>query len=150
MVPALAKAEWLRFGSIHRNTYVDAPRLLGPRLELKSEPRLRFAGLLTGVEGYIESCAMGLVCAWLLADELAGRALAPPPATSMIGALYQHVTGPREPDAKYQPTNVNFGLLPPGVGRAPRDKAGRRRHQIERAMTDLASYVDSMAQGSAA
>ncbi|HVV87671.1 MAG TPA: methylenetetrahydrofolate--tRNA-(uracil(54)-C(5))-methyltransferase (FADH(2)-oxidizing) TrmFO [Kofleriaceae bacterium] len=143
MVPALAKAEWLRFGSIHRNTYVDAPRLLGARLELRSEPRLRFAGLLTGVEGYIESCAMGLVCAWLLADELAGRPPAPPPATTMMGALYQHVTGPREPDAKYQPTNVNFGLLPPGVGRTPKDKAGRRQHQLERALRDAAAWVEA-------
>ena len=152
MVPALARAEWLRFGSIHRNTYVDAPRLLGPRLELRREPRLRFAGLLTGVEGYIESCAMGLVCAWLLADELAGRPLAPPPPTTMMGALYQHVTGAREPDAKYQPTNVNFGLLPPGVGKHPRDKSGRRGHQLERARTDLAAYVDvrAPAAGSAA
>ncbi len=149
MVPGLARAEWLRFGSIHRNTYVDAPRLLGPRLELLTEPRLRFAGLLTGVEGYIESCAMGLVCAWLLADELAGRPLAPPPPTSMIGALYQHVTGPRPPDAKYQPTNVNFGLLPPGVGRTPKDKGGRRQHQIERAMHDHAAYVDQRTAASA-
>ena len=152
MIPALARAEWLRFGSIHRNTYVDAPRLLGPRFELKSEPRLRFAGLLTGVEGYIESCAMGLVCAWLLADELAGRTLAPPPPTTMLGALYQHVTGPRPAGAKYQPTNVNFGLLPPGIGRHPRDKGGRREHQIERAREDVGVYVaeQARARGSAA
>ncbi len=143
LIPGLARAEWLRFGSIHRNTYVDAPRLLGPRLELRSEPRLRFAGLLTGVEGYIESCAMGLVCAWLLADELAGRPLAPPPPTSMMGALYQHVTGARPANAKYQPTNVNFGLLPPGVGRTPRDRSGRRLLQLERARVDLAAYVDA-------
>lgn len=141
MIPALARAEWLRFGSIHRNTFVDAPRLLGPRFELRREPRLRFAGLLTGVEGYIESCAMGLLGAWLLADELAGRPLAPPPPTTMFGALYQHVTGPRPEGARYQPTNVNFGLLPPGVGKHPRDKGGRREHQLTRARADHAAWV---------
>ncbi len=141
MVPALAGAEWLRFGSIHRNTYVDAPRVLGPSLELKSEPRVRLAGLLTGVEGYIESCAMGLVCARLLADELAGRPLAPPPPTTMIGALYHHITAPREGDYKYAPTNVNFGLLPPATIKThPKDKQGRRIFQIERAMADAAEW----------
>ena len=143
MVPALARAEWLRFGSIHRNTYVDAPRLLGPRFELKSRPALRFAGLLTGVEGYIESCAMGLVCAWLLADELAGRPLAPPPPTTMLGALYLHVTGPRPEKAPYAPTNVNFGLLPPAeIVAHKKDKQARRKHQIARALEDVAGWVD--------
>jgi methylenetetrahydrofolate--tRNA-(uracil-5-)-methyltransferase len=142
MVPALAKAEWLRFGSIHRNTYVDAPRVLGMSLQLKSEPRLRLAGLLTGVEGYIESCAMGLVSAWLLADELAGRAVAPPPPTTMIGALYAHVTAPREANYKYAPTNVNFGLLPPATIKThPKDKQGRRKFQIERARSDAEAWA---------
>ena len=141
MVPALAHAEWLRFGSIHRNTYVDAPRLLGPSFELRTQPSLRFAGLLTGVEGYIESCAMGLVCAWMLADELAGRAPAPPPATTMMGALYQHVVAPREGKYTYAPTNVNFGLLPPAsIVTHPKDKQGRRKHQIERAIADAAAW----------
>ncbi len=142
MVPALARAEWLRFGSIHRNTYVDAPRVLGPSLEVRAQPRLRLAGLLTGVEGYIESCAMGLVCARLLADELAGRAPAPPPPTTMIGALYHHVTAPREGDYRYAPTNVNYGLLPPATNKThPKDKQGRRRFQIERAITDAATWA---------
>jgi methylenetetrahydrofolate--tRNA-(uracil-5-)-methyltransferase len=150
MVPALAHAEWLRFGSIHRNTYVDAPRLLGPSFELRSQPSLRFAGLLTGVEGYIESCAMGLVCAWLLADELAGRAPAPPPPTTMIGALYQHVTAPREGAYTYAPTNVNFGLLPPAtIVTHPKDKQGRRKFQIERALADAAAWSGAQ-QGVAA
>jgi methylenetetrahydrofolate--tRNA-(uracil-5-)-methyltransferase len=150
MVPALAKAEWLRFGSIHRNTYVDAPRVLGPSLELRSEPRVRLAGLLTGVEGYLESCAMGLVSAWLLADELAGRAPAPPPATTMIGALYAHVTAPREGNYKYAPTNVNFGLLPPATIKThPKDKQGRRVFQIERAKVDAAAWVAAHARSSA-
>src|SRR5439155_26165677 len=108
MVPALRRAEFLRFGSIHRNTYIDAPARLGSQLELGSRPNVHFAGLLTGVEGYIESCAMGLIAAWLVA----GRAV-PPPATSMMGALYHHVTAPRDGGYKYGPTNVNYGLLPP-------------------------------------
>ena len=150
MVPALAKAEWLRFGSIHRNTYVDAPRVLGPSFELRSEPRLRLAGLLTGVEGYIESCAMGLVAAWLLADELAGRAPAPPPPTTMMGALYQHVTAPREGNYKYAPTNVNFGLLPPAtIVTHPKDKQGRRRFQIERAKSEAAAWAAAHARRAA-
>src|SRR5262249_40067594 len=91
MVPALRRAEFLRFGSIHRNTYIDAPARLGPALELRDRPNVRFAGLLTGVEGYIESCAMGLLVAWLLAAELRGRAPMPPPVTTMFGALYHHV-----------------------------------------------------------
>src|SRR5512144_3013257 len=112
-IPALHRAELLRFGSIHRNTYIDAPSRLGPGFELRTRPDVRFAGLLTGVEGYIESCAMGLVVAWMLAGELAGRDLAPPPPTTMLGGLYHHVTAPREPGAAYGPTNVNYGLLPP-------------------------------------
>src|ERR1044071_6159375 len=94
-IPALQRAEFLRFGSTHRNTYTDAPSRLGPRFELRTRPSVRFAGLLTGVEGYIESCAMGLVVAWMLAGELSGRAVAPPPPTTMLGGLYHHVTAPR-------------------------------------------------------
>lgn len=142
MVPALAKAEWLRFGSIHRNTYVDAPRLLGPGFELLGEPRVRLAGLLTGVEGYIESCAMGLVAAHLFADEQAGRALAPPPPTSMMGALYTHVRTPRGPKERYSPTNVNFGLLPPAPTTL-KAKDQKRRAQLAAATADFAAWVTS-------
>ncbi|MEO8707245.1 MAG: methylenetetrahydrofolate--tRNA-(uracil(54)-C(5))-methyltransferase (FADH(2)-oxidizing) TrmFO, partial [Kofleriaceae bacterium] len=105
MIPGLARAEFLRFGSIHRNTYIDAPARLGPQFELRTRPNIRFAGLLTGVEGYIESCAMGLVVAWLLAGELTGRAATPPPPTTMLGGLYHHVTAPRDGKYKYGPTN---------------------------------------------
>lgn len=137
-IPALRRAEFLRFGSIHRNTYIDAPSRLGPRFELRSRPSVRFAGLLTGVEGYIESCAMGLVVAWLLAGELAGKALAPPPPTTMLGGLYQHVTAPRAADAKYGPTNVNFGLLPP----LPDERRDHRKARMaERAIADLAPWL---------
>ncbi|MGE5182622.1 MAG: methylenetetrahydrofolate--tRNA-(uracil(54)-C(5))-methyltransferase (FADH(2)-oxidizing) TrmFO [Acidobacteriota bacterium] len=138
MIPALAHAEFLRFGSIHRNTYIDAPARLGPSLELRDRPSVRFAGLLTGVEGYIESCAMGLLVAWLLAGELAGTPIAPPPPTTMIGGLYHHVTASREGDYKYGPTNVNYGLLPPLPGTR---KDNRKPRMAERARADLDDWL---------
>jgi methylenetetrahydrofolate--tRNA-(uracil-5-)-methyltransferase len=149
MIPALARAELLRFGSIHRNTYIDAPARLGARLELRARPNIHFAGLLTGVEGYIESCAMGLLVAWLLAGQLVGRALAPPPATTMMGALYQHVTAPREADYKYGPTNVNYGLLPPlqDAGSSRRtSRADRKQRMAERARGDLEAWLATLPQ----
>ena len=140
MVPALRHAEFLRFGSIHRNTYIDAPARLGPRFELRSRPEIRFAGLLTGVEGYIESCAMGLLCARMFADDAAGRAPAPPPPTTMMGALYQHVRTPRGPKERYAPTNVNFGLLPPApAGLKAKDQ--KRRAQLARALADFDAWA---------
>jgi len=138
MVPALHAAEFLRFGSIHRNTYIDAPSRLGARFELRDRPNVRFAGLLTGVEGYIESCAMGLLVAWLLAAELTGRAMTPPPPTTMMGGLYNHVTAPREGDYNYGPTNVNYGLLPPLPGVR---KDNRKPRMSERARADLGAWL---------
>jgi methylenetetrahydrofolate--tRNA-(uracil-5-)-methyltransferase len=142
MIPALHRAEFLRFGSIHRNTYIDAPARLGERFELRTRPNVRFAGLLTGVEGYIESCAMGLVVAWMLASELTGRAAPPPPPTTMLGGLYHHVTAPREGNYKYGPTNVNYGLLPPLPGVR---KDHRKERMSERARADLDTWLASVA-----
>ena len=103
---------------------------------------MRFAGLLTGVEGYIESCAMGLVVAWMLAGELTRRRAAPPPPpTTMLGGLYQHVTAPREGDYKYGPTNVNYGLLPPLPGVR---KDSRKQRMAERARADLEPWLASV------
>jgi methylenetetrahydrofolate--tRNA-(uracil-5-)-methyltransferase len=141
MIPALARAEFLRFGSIHRNTYIDAPARLGPHFELRGRPNVRFAGLLTGVEGYIESCAMGLLVAWLLSGELTGRAIAPPPPTTMMGGLYHHVTQPREGDYKYGPTNVNYGLLPPLLGAR---KDNRKPRMAERARADFDAWLGAV------
>ncbi len=140
MIPALRRAEFLRFGSIHRNTYIDAPARLGTRFELRTRPNVRFAGLLTGVEGYIESCAMGLVVAWMLAAELRGTTRVPPPPTTMLGGLYHHVTAPREGNYKYGPTNVNYGLLPPLPGTR---KDNRKERMAERARADLEVWLSS-------
>jgi methylenetetrahydrofolate--tRNA-(uracil-5-)-methyltransferase len=141
-IPALHRAEFLRFGSIHRNTYIDAPSRLGTRFELRTRPNIRFAGLLTGVEGYIESCAMGLIVGWMLAGELTGRAAPPPPPTTMLGALYHHVTAPRDPGYKYGPTNVNYGLLPPLDGVR---KDNRKQRMAERARADLEPWLEAVA-----
>jgi methylenetetrahydrofolate--tRNA-(uracil-5-)-methyltransferase len=141
LIPGLARAEFLRFGSIHRNTYIDAPARLGTRFELRDRPDIRFAGLLTGVEGYIESCAMGLVVAWMLAGELTGRAAPPPPPTTMLGGLYHHVTAPRDEGYKYGPTNVNYGLLPPLPGTR---KDNRKQRMAERANADLEAWLGSV------
>jgi methylenetetrahydrofolate--tRNA-(uracil-5-)-methyltransferase len=139
MIPALREAEFLRFGSVHRNTYLDAPRLLGSELELRGDPDVRVAGLLTGVEGYIESCAMGLMVALFLAARLEGRACPPPPETTALGALYHHATRPRGPGQPYAPTNINFGLLPPLEGRVK--KVDRRGRMAARARHDLGPWL---------
>lgn len=109
MVPALREAEFVRLGSLHRNTFIDSPRLLRPDLALRSEPRLRFAGQITGVEGYVESAAVGILAGWATAAAIQGWAFEPPPATTAIGALVRYVSDPAvEP---FQPMNINFGLL---------------------------------------
>jgi methylenetetrahydrofolate--tRNA-(uracil-5-)-methyltransferase len=139
LIPGLGAAEFLRYGSIHRNSYVDAPRLLGPCLELRTRPQVQLAGQITGVEGYIESTAMGLLAARFAVGRLSGRPAAPPPPESAIGALYQHVTRPRRPDEPYQPTNINFGLLPPLPGRV--NKRDRRHLYASRAGRAFAAWA---------
>jgi methylenetetrahydrofolate--tRNA-(uracil-5-)-methyltransferase len=143
MIPALAHAEWLRFGSIHRNSYVESWRLLGPTLELRARPEVRLAGQITGVEGYIESTAMGLLAALFLDGQLKGRPLAPPPPTTAFGALYQHLMRPRQPGEPFSPTNINFGLLPPLDGRTK--KRERRELHARRAAADLGPWLDAVA-----
>jgi methylenetetrahydrofolate--tRNA-(uracil-5-)-methyltransferase len=136
LIPGLERAEFARLGGLHRNTFLNSPRLLDSRLRLKAAPRLRFAGQITGCEGYVESAAIGLIAGRFAAAERLGRALDPPPPTTAIGALLNHVTGghieaidagPRS----FQPMNVNFGLFPPIE--APRlDAAGKRLGGPER------------------
>ncbi len=131
-IPGLANAEFARLGGLHRNTFIDSPKLLDGMLRLRSAPRLRFAGQITGCEGYVESAAIGLLAARFAAAERLGELAIPPPPTTAHGALLAHITGghieaidagPRS----FQPMNVNFGLFPP-LERAPaRDANGRPR-----------------------
>ncbi len=112
MIPALANAEFARLGGIHRNTFINSPRVLDAGLRLKARPNLRFAGQVTGVEGYVESAAIGLLAGRFAAAEALGQPFAPPPPTTAFGALLAHITGGG--DAKtFQPMNCNFGLFPP-------------------------------------
>ena len=113
MIPGLEKAEFARLGGIHRNTFLNSPKLLDRQLRMKSMPRLRFAGQVTGVEGYVESAAMGLLAGRLAAAERLGLKLEPPPPTTAIGALVNHITGGHLAEGQtFQPMNVNFGLFP--------------------------------------
>ena len=134
MIPGLHDASFARLGGIHRNTFLNSPTLLDGQMRLKSRPNIRFAGQITGVEGYVESAAMGLLSARLAVAEMTGRSLAPPPGTTATGALVTHITGGAEAKT-FQPMNVNFGLFPPVEGL----KAGRRgRKDRYRAYTDRA------------
>jgi methylenetetrahydrofolate--tRNA-(uracil-5-)-methyltransferase len=137
-IPGLEKAEFARLGGLHRNTFIQSPRLLDTSLRLRSAPHVRFAGQITGCEGYIESAAIGLLAGRFAAAELAGRAIAPPPATTALGALLGHITGGAEAET-YQPMNVNFGLFPPLDGRAR--KADRKAMMAARARSDLAGWM---------
>ncbi|QDY69162.1 methylenetetrahydrofolate--tRNA-(uracil(54)-C(5))-methyltransferase (FADH(2)-oxidizing) TrmFO [Qingshengfaniella alkalisoli] len=133
MIPGLEEARFARLGGIHRNTFLNSPTLLDGQMRLRSKPHIRFAGQITGVEGYVESCSMGLLAARLAVAELTGRDLPPVPSDTAIGALVTHITGGA--DAKtFQPMNVNFGLFP------PIDAKGGRRGRKERykAYTDRA------------
>jgi methylenetetrahydrofolate--tRNA-(uracil-5-)-methyltransferase len=125
MIPGLENAQFARLGGLHRNTFLNSPKLLDRQLRLKAMPRLRFAGQVTGVEGYVESAAMGLVTGRLAAAERLGSPIEAPPADTALGALVEHITGGHLEGAKFQPMNVNYGLLPPLE--APRvDEDGRR------------------------
>ncbi len=133
-IPGLENAEFARLGGLHRNTFINSPRLLDPGLRLRAAPRLRFAGQITGVEGYVESAAIGLLAGRFAAADSLGRAFAPPPPTTALGALLSHITGGAE-EAVFQPMNVNFGLLPPLGEHRPRRE--RKRAYCRRALTDL-------------
>ena len=132
-IPGLGDAVFARLGGLHRNTFINSPRLLDPLLRLRKEPRLRFAGQITGVEGYVESAAIGLLAGRFAAAELEGRPPIPPPATTALGALLGHITGGHlEADARsFQPMNINYGLLPPMEAPA-RSEDGRRFLRGER------------------
>jgi len=133
LIPGLEKASFARLGGIHRNTFINSPRLLDDRMRLRSRPHIRFAGQITGVEGYVESAAMGLLAGRMAANAILGRDLPPPPPDTAMGALVTHITGGAEAKT-FQPMNVNFGLFPPIDA-----KGGRKgRKDRYRAYTDRA------------
>jgi len=138
MIPGLENAEFARLGGLHRNTFLNSPRLLDKQLRLKAQPRLRFAGQITGVEGYVESAAIGLLAGRMAAAERLGAASTPPPATTALGALLSHITGGADAET-FQPMNINFGLFPP----VPNRHKGRERKKAytARAMADLQSWL---------
>jgi len=137
-IPGLEKAEFARLGGLHRNTFLNAPRLLDPTLRLKSAPHVRFAGQITGCEGYVESAAVGLLAGRVAAAELAGATPLTPPPTTALGALLGHITGGADA-ATYQPMNVNFGLFPPVEAKTR--KADRKGLMVARARADLAEWT---------
>lgn len=152
-IPGLEKAVFARLGGLHRNTFLNSPRLLDRQLRLKAQPRLRFAGQVTGVEGYVESAAVGLLAGRLAAAERLGRPLEAPPATTALGALVNHITGGHlEGGAgSFQPMNINYGLLPPLEApkkdaegkRLPNKERGRAKKRLmgERALADLDAWA---------
>jgi len=142
LIPGLENARWARLGGIHRNTFLNAPQLLDPLMRLKSMPRLRFAGQITGVEGYVESGAMGMLAGRFAALERLGQVPVPPPVETAFGALLNHITGGAE-SPNFQPMNVNFGLFPP-LDRAAggrRGKADRKRGYTARAKAALGTWL---------
>lgn len=155
LIPALREATFLRYGAIHRNTYLDAPALLDEQNRLAppgatagaeggegAYANVFFAGQITGVEGYVESTASGLFTAWMITDLLQGRPLDVPPETTMLGGLYRHVRGAlrADPTAPYSPSNVNWSMVPPVSGRM--GKKEKRAQMGERALRDLARWLD--------
>jgi methylenetetrahydrofolate--tRNA-(uracil-5-)-methyltransferase len=156
MIPGLERCEFARLGGIHRNTFLNSPKLLDGQMRLKAEPRLRFAGQVTGVEGYVESAAMGLITGRLAAAERMGRPIAPPPPTTALGALVAHITGGHLAGEEsggsrsFQPMNVNYGLFPeiatPTAENGKRLKGkeksvARKRAMSRRALADLAEWL---------
>jgi methylenetetrahydrofolate--tRNA-(uracil-5-)-methyltransferase len=162
-IPGLEQAEFARLGGLHRNTFLNSPKLLDARLRLKADPRLRFAGQITGVEGYVESAAIGLIAGRFAAAERFGHALSPPPPTTALGALLGHITsGHLSADGEgaarsFQPMNVNFGLFPPIAapttprGKGPRSSKGldRKRALAGRALADLERWLAHPAKAAA-
>ncbi len=152
-IPGLEKAVFARLGGLHRNTFLNSPRLLDGQLRLKADRRLRFAGQVTGVEGYVESAAIGLLAGRLAAAERLGQPIEPPPPTTALGALVAHITGGHLDGGKgsFQPMNINYGLLPPleaprhdaNGKRLPPKERGRAKKRLmgERALADLNTWV---------
>ncbi len=153
MIPGLENAQFARLGGLHRNTFINSPRLLDDQLRLKAHPRLRFAGQVTGVEGYVESAAVGLLAGRFAAAQALGKPLSAPPPTTALGALIAHITGGHLEGASgsFQPMNINYGLLPPmeaprvdGEGKkVPVKERGRAKKRLMsvRALQDLDGWL---------
>jgi methylenetetrahydrofolate--tRNA-(uracil-5-)-methyltransferase len=145
-IPGLENANFARLGGIHRNTFLNSPTLLDGQMRLKSKPNIRFAGQITGVEGYVESAAMGLLAGRLAVAEMRGETLGPVPNTTATGALVTHITGGA--DAKtFQPMNVNFGLFPPvdGLKSGRRGRKDRYKAYTDRAKVEWQAWLDQSA-----
>jgi methylenetetrahydrofolate--tRNA-(uracil-5-)-methyltransferase len=147
MIPGLEQAEFARLGGIHRNSFINSPLLLDGRLRLKSKPNIRFAGQITGCEGYVESAAVGLIAARFAAAEFKGRPISEPPAETAIGGLLRHITGGADSQT-FQPMNVNFGLMPPPEGRLR--KADRKKAYTDRARAGFAEWLRDISQAAEA
>lgn len=139
MIPGLERAEFFRYGSIHRNTFINAPDVLTPTLSVKTHPGVYFAGQIVGVEGYVESCAMGLMAGLSAVKSILGKPFVPPPAETAIGALLNYVT--EKKGRKFQPMNINFGLFPGNETRI-RDKKLRNQKIIERSLNTQSRWQE--------
>lgn len=139
LIPGLENAVFERYGAVHRNTFIDSPRVLGPDLALRARPGVHLAGQLTGVEGYVESAACGLVLGVRLAHRAAGREAPPPPPTTALGGLLGHLAD--RDKLPFQPTNVTWSLLPPLEGPKRRGRRERRQAMAERALRDLDPWL---------
>ncbi|MCP5381979.1 MAG: methylenetetrahydrofolate--tRNA-(uracil(54)-C(5))-methyltransferase (FADH(2)-oxidizing) TrmFO [Kordiimonadaceae bacterium] len=154
-IPGLEKAEFARLGGLHRNTFINSPKLLDDQLRLKSMPRLRFAGQITGVEGYVESGAMGLMAGFFLAAEQHGKSVKSPPIVTAFGALINHITGGHIEGAgtakTFQPMNVNFGIMPPldygKIGGQKVKRKDRKPLKSKRALEALKHWLNNPEQG---
>lgn len=146
MIPGLESAEFARLGGLHRNTFIKSPALLDESLRLKSKPNIRFAGQITGCEGYIESAAIGMLAGRFWAAELLGETPQSPPPETALGALLGHITTGADAST-YQPMNVNFGLFPPLAAKTK--KADRKRGYTDRARAALASWLAEQAESAA-
>ena len=156
-IPGLAHAEFIRLGGLHRNTFLNSPKLLDAQLRLRAQPRLRFAGQMTGCEGYVESASIGLIAGLYAAADARGQSLAPPPATTALGSLLGHITGGHietieQGSRSFQPMNINFGLFPPLVHPPTKKPDGSRLRGNEktiakkqaisaRALSDLDRWI---------
>ncbi|WP_025312684.1 methylenetetrahydrofolate--tRNA-(uracil(54)-C(5))-methyltransferase (FADH(2)-oxidizing) TrmFO [Roseicyclus elongatus] len=146
MIPGLQDAKFARLGGIHRNTFINAPTLLDDQMRLRTQPHIRLAGQITGVEGYVESAAMGLLAGRMAAAEIMGGTLPPVPHTTAMGALVTHITGGAEAKT-FQPMNVNFGLFPPadGLKGGRRGRRDRYKAYTDRAKADWTGWLSATA-----